>query len=113
MDVLLAIPLRIESDDVTAMVGPGAPRFVALMNELLLAHSMRVSIPIADVSLNHDTNKPDGRVDAAIHAGSPDPTNYLDLPTCWQYKGRGFSEMGGIKELEKEFAEPKRGDGTP
>lgn len=78
---------EIDGNDLMAFQGR-SPDFVRIVNGLLASQAAG-AIPIAAVRLNVKDTEPDGGVDAVVDRPMPgDPTGFLGVPTCWQYKAQ-------------------------
>lgn len=105
---------HIDGNDVIGLQGKSHD-FVRIVNGLL-ARQAEGAVPGAAVHLNVKDTEPDGGVDAAVDQGIPgDPTGFLGIPTCWQYKAQpkgnikpgdgGGQEAALREEIRKPYAQ--------
>ncbi len=88
---------HIDGNDVIGLQGR-SPDFVRVVNSLL-AQQAAGAIPDGAVHLNVKDTEPDGGVDAAVDLPVPgDPTGFLEVATCWQYKAQ---PRGNIQPTSK------------
>jgi hypothetical protein len=103
---------HIDGNDVVGLQGRSSD-FVRIVNGLLARQAMGV-VSDAAVHLNVKDTEPDGGVDATIDQPVPsDPTGFLGVPTCWQYKAQpkgnikpknGGQEAALREEIGKPYA---------
>ena len=105
---------HIDGNDVVGLQGR-SPDFVRVVNGLLARQAVG-AVPDGAVHLNVKDTEPDGGVDAAVDLPVPgDPTGFLGVPTCWQYKAQrrgnikpkngGGQEAALREEIRKPYAE--------
>lgn len=89
---------QLDGNDVIGLQGD-SPGFVRVVNALLAMQGQNSRVLDANVRLNVKDTEPDGGVDAAIDQLVPDdPTGFLGVPTCWQYKAQ---PKGNLKPKDK------------
>ncbi|SPF36730.1 hypothetical protein SBA4_1900009 [Candidatus Sulfopaludibacter sp. SbA4] len=95
------------NDIVPLRDGTGKP-FTGFVDSLIRTHGFVYGVGEADIRTNLRTNYPDGGVDTQVClAMHGDPTGYLTLPTCWQFKAWSYREIDDAylsKEVHKAFA---------
>jgi hypothetical protein len=79
--------------EVSALRGGAGEKFTAFANSVIRAEASRCGIPQLDISTNLRTTIPDGGIDTEVRTGVP-RCEYLDVPTCWQFKATAAAAIG-------------------
>src|SRR5579864_3919660 len=87
--------------------GGGQP-FTGFVDALIRAHGFVHGVGEAEILTSLRTSIKDGGVDSQVRRAMPnDQTEFLHLPTCWQYKARRYAEVTDpalLKEIHKPYA---------
>jgi hypothetical protein len=87
--------------------GGGQP-FTALVDALIRTHGFVYGVGEAEILTSLRTSIADGGVDTQVRRGmSNEPTEFLRMPTCWQYKARPYAELTDaalLQEIHKPYA---------
>lgn len=87
--------------------GGGQP-FTAFVDALIRAHGFVYGVGEAEILTSLRTSIADGGVDTQVrHVMPNEPTEFLRLPTCWQYKARPYADITNaalLKEIRKPYA---------
>lgn len=104
--------LSVDPREVAQLRGAGGERFTAFCNAVIREMARVSAIPSAAIADMWKVNIPDGGVDTHVaQASASDPSGYLTVPTCWQFKATSSSDLSDAK-LEKEL-EPTDAHGNP
>jgi hypothetical protein len=94
--------------------GGGQP-FTAFVDALIRAHGFIYGVGEAEILTSLRTSIKDGGVDTQVRRGMPNEiTEFLKLPTCWQYKARPYADISDtalLKEIQKPYAVRLIGEG--
>ncbi len=87
--------------------GGGQP-FTGFVDALIRAHGFVYGVGEAEILTSLRTSIRDGGVDTQVRRAMPgEPTEFLYLRTCWQYKARPFADITDaalLKEIRKPYA---------
>ncbi len=87
--------------------GGGQP-FTGFVDALIRAHGFLYGVGEAEILTSLRTSIADGGVDTQVRRAMPnEPTEFLRLPTCWQYKARPYADITDaalLKEVQKPYA---------
>jgi hypothetical protein len=99
---------NVDQKDFLLLRDGGGQPFTAFVDALIRAHGFVYGVGEADILTSLRASIKDGGVDTQVRrAMQNDPTGFLDLPTCWQYKGRPYREITQpalLKEISKPYA---------
>jgi hypothetical protein len=94
--------------------GGGQP-FTGFVDGLIRIHGYVYGVGEAEILTSLRTSIEDGGVDTQARRAFPgDPTGYLLVPTCWQYKAQAYKTISGAKlleEIHKRYAKELIGQG--
>ena len=96
-----------QKDFVLLRDGGGQP-FTEFVDGLTRTHGYVHGIGEAEILTSLRTSIADGGVDTQVRLPFPnDPTGYLLVRTCWQYKAQGYSTISDpklVEEINKNYA---------
>jgi len=85
---------------------PGGAHFTRLVDAAIRTQAAAGGVPLAAISTNQRTDKPDGGVDTKVDLPIPrDPTGWLTSPTIWQYKAEPIKHTTRSR-LQNEITKP-------
>jgi hypothetical protein len=106
---------RVDQKDFLLLRDGGGQPFTCFVDALIRAHGFVHGVGEAEILTSLRTSISDGGVDTQVRRAMPtDQTEFLQLPTCWQYKARPYAEITEpalLKEIRKPFAARLIGEG--
>lgn len=105
----------VDQKDFLLLRDSGGQHFTKFLDALIRAHGFVYGVGEAEILTSLRTSIKDGGVDTQVRRAMPnEPTEFLQLPTCWQYKARpfvGISDSALSKEILKPYAARLIGEG--
>src|ERR1700674_2210820 len=98
----------LDQTDFALLRGGGGELFTHFVDALIQVHGFAHGVGEAEILTSLRANVADGGVDTQVRrAMVNDSTEFLRVPTCWQYKAMSHSDISAhnlIKEIQKPYA---------
>jgi hypothetical protein len=99
---------NLDQTDFALIRGGGGEPFTHFVDALIRAHGFVHGVGEAEILTSLRANVADGGVDTQVRrAMGNDSTEFLRIPTCWQYKAMSHSDVSEddlIRETQKHYA---------
>jgi len=99
--------IRITAENIYVLRNSTGKPFTDLLDRLIRSYTWTLGIPPSAVLDNPRTNYRDGGVDTQVTVGAPDPWNYFNGTSTWQYKAVELKDLSDSKVKEEISGESK------
>lgn len=99
---------RVDQNDLLILRDGTGRAFTEFVDALIRVHGFVYGVGEAEILSSLRVNIADGGIDTQVRRAMPNEnTEFLRLPTCWQYKARRYAEISDaalLREISKPYA---------